>query len=545
MEHLLGIKQVTREFYLKEQLTGNTIGYLWLVNNKGYNEKTSGTYDIYFGNRHYGTTNDIFNKSIINSIGNLLDENGSFVVPENFITIENKNLNSLSDIFYAIDKSIDVVKNDINSKLSLIALKNISVDDKILKVDSNGVVSSSLKFEKKIIENEEFLVLFGNDDIIIGKIPTSDFKLDGMLENVEFSQKEGKNNILVLTFNTSSGKKPIEIDFSKYVDIYKGDENTILIDNNIISIKENVFDLYGSSESVKKDLTEKINIIANSVVNKNNLKSINELVLLKDDEITNISIIDGASTEITTNKNNNTIQIDTKISKKEYNAAKILNDGLFVPAIYLEGDDVDGNIIITNSKKIENNGIYDGEGNTLSITETINDNIIIKGEQNIEIKNVIIDGNNTVTNDDKSLRAIFVTNPENIAIDNVYICGVGYAFNTLGSNNNAIIEIKNSTLIGWTSFDPVKSAKFSNVHFGIGSYYENNSMFNGGIRPYSTTILENCSFDKNFYISTIKLDEKETITLKNCIVNNSLVINKENIESYIKIEGDLNKIIFI
>lgn len=146
------------------------------------------------------------------------DANGKSLVDESGIaTLEN----------YA---TIDDLNNSINGLL----VKNINASDNILSL-SNGIISSQLSFTKEKIDNTEYLILKGNNNVEIGKIDTREFTIDGMLETVEFSKDDGKENVLILTFNTASGKKSIEIDFSKYIDIYTAGDG-ILLDNNKFSI---------------------------------------------------------------------------------------------------------------------------------------------------------------------------------------------------------------------------------------------------------------------------------------------------------------------
>ena len=543
MFNFIGIKQVTRKYYLNEQLTGNTLGYLWLVNNTNVESGVTGTYDIYFGNRHYGSTNDIFNKSIIKSIGKLVDDDGKFKLTNGFVSFDEKNVTSLTDIFYALDNAIGGVNQKIDDALQKIAVKNVFEEDNILKLDENGIISSILNFGKEIVNGEECLVVKGKNDYIIGSIPTSEFKVDGVLDSVAFSEEKGKENILILTFNTASGKEPIEIDFGKYVDSYKADETTITLKNGVFSVIKDTFDAYGSAQKVKDELTTKLETLASVVAKKENLKTINQIALLGENGEVNIDIKPGAGTEITTIKNTNTIEINSKISKKKNNAIKIENDGLYVHSIFVNGDDMEGDTIITSSIIIENGVEYDGNYGSITINNNIADNHILDGMNNTTIKNISVYGNNKQTIDGKSLRAVFIKNPENVDIENVHVNGVGYAFNTIGKNENASITVKNSTLIGWTSFDPVKKAEFTNVEFGISDYYENDSMFNGGIRPYSSTILDSCQIEKDFYISTVELDQNECVVLKNCTVNGTL-LTPDNVNCYLKIEGDVNKIFF-
>ena len=69
----------------------------------------------------------------------------------------------------------------------------------------------------------------------------SPFVVDGMLDSVSFEEVEGvKTNNLVFTFNTSSGKENITVDFSKYVDTYHADGSSIELnsESKTFSVKE-------------------------------------------------------------------------------------------------------------------------------------------------------------------------------------------------------------------------------------------------------------------------------------------------------------------
>lgn len=68
------------------------------------------------------------------------------------------------------------------------------------------------------------------------------FIVDGMLENVNFvddSDSDAVNTTLRFTFNTDSGKKEIDVDFSEYVDVYHADNSSIALDSatNTFSVK--------------------------------------------------------------------------------------------------------------------------------------------------------------------------------------------------------------------------------------------------------------------------------------------------------------------
>lgn len=188
-------------------------------------------------------------------------------------------------------------------------------------------------------------------------------------------------------------------------------------------------------------------------------------------------------------------------------------------------------------------GTLDGKGHTLTVAEAPTTNHLISGSNEATIKNLTIVGENQYSTmlDSKgnkcSTRALYFTNYENIIIDGVTVSGVGYAFNTGTTNVNATIKVSNSKLVGWSSYNPVKEATFTNVHFGIGTYFGENSMFNGGIRPYSTAVFDNCTFDKGFYLSFEELTGEEKIILKNCKVDGTELTNG-NWDHLLQFEGN-------
>ena len=81
------------------------IGYLWLVTNvDGNGAKIEGSYDIYFGSRKY-SENGVVYHNLINTFGELMDENGAFILPikKDFTSFDEANVDSISDILYALD----------------------------------------------------------------------------------------------------------------------------------------------------------------------------------------------------------------------------------------------------------------------------------------------------------------------------------------------------------------------------------------------------------------------------------------------------------
>lgn len=111
-----------------------------------------------------------------------------------------------------------------------VPFQSVATDDKVLTLGDDGVLKSDLEFVKETIDGAEYLVVKGKNGAEIGKVATAEFTVDGILDNVKFSTEEGKENILVLTFNADSGKQDIEVDFGKYVDAYSAGTGLTLSD---------------------------------------------------------------------------------------------------------------------------------------------------------------------------------------------------------------------------------------------------------------------------------------------------------------------------
>lgn len=115
MANFLGIKQSLLPEYLAAKAKGEHLGYLWLITNvDGEGNKIDGSYDIYFGSRKY-SENGVVYHNLINTLGELMDENGAFILPINkdFTSFDETNVNSISDILYAIDAVIKKNADDL------------------------------------------------------------------------------------------------------------------------------------------------------------------------------------------------------------------------------------------------------------------------------------------------------------------------------------------------------------------------------------------------------------------------------------------------
>ena len=190
--------------------------------------------------------------------------------------------------------------------------------------------------------------------------------------------------------------------------------------------------------------------------------------------------------------------------------------------------------------QMKNGGVFDGCNNTLSVENPVYESYVVETYGGT-IKNL-----NITT---PAGRGIMISSPkEDIYLDNVFINGPGYALNTTEHNGKKLV-VTNSTFKGWTSLAGLESVSFTSCTFGENTYaywqkfgYEQD--YDRLIRPYVTTLFENCEFESLFYIDLSALgtdgrgnvlDANAKITLKNCTVN-GVKLTAENYEQYITIE---------
>ena len=110
------------------------------------------------------------------------------------------------------------------------------------------VKASSFKLEERTTgegtnaKTTKYLVLRDKYNAEITSIDATEFIVDGMLDSVAYKKEtvegqEVETNILVFTWNTAAaGKKEVEVDLSKYIDIYTAG-NGITISDHTISVK--------------------------------------------------------------------------------------------------------------------------------------------------------------------------------------------------------------------------------------------------------------------------------------------------------------------
>ena len=121
-----------------------------------------------------------------------------------------------------------------------VPFQSVATNDKVLTLDNDGVLSSTLSYVREVYNGKDCLVLKGKNEDVLGAIEVADFVADGMLESV--TPKKDSPNIFVFTFNSAAGSKSFEVDFSKYVDTYNADGVTLeLGENNTFKVKDDVF----------------------------------------------------------------------------------------------------------------------------------------------------------------------------------------------------------------------------------------------------------------------------------------------------------------
>ena len=194
---------------------------------------------------------------------------------------------------------------------------------------------------------------------------------------------------------------------------------------------------------------------------------------------------------------------------------------------------------------VQNGGILDGNGRTLSVTNQDKEYVILT--YGGIIKNLKID---------YGFRGIVLYAPtEDVILDNVDIGGeVCYAINTAEhpkEEDEIKLTVTNSTIRGWTSFAGLKSASFTNCIFGQGDYYKSDS--GRLIKPYIDTLLKDCEFSyvetktgkgfEGYYIDLSALKEGCKVTFENCYVKGQKVTAENWMLLFDEIELPKDKVV--
>ena len=161
-----------------------------------------------------------------------------------------------------------------------------------------------------------------------------------------------------------------------------------------------------------------------------------------------------------------------------------------------------------------NGGVFDGNGNTLTVTGANGTWDSAFNTNGGTIKNLIIDS---------GFRGIFVTDSANagkVYLENVTIDGPVYTISCDQGSGNGL-EAKNSTFNGWTSYAAtIGEVKFEGCNFGEGAGY-------AFCRPYAKTTFVNCNFEEGYL-----MDPRAEVTFENCYLN-GVLITAENVDDLV------------
>ena len=173
--------------------------------------------------------------------------------------------------------------------------------------------------------------------------------------------------------------------------------------------------------------------------------------------------------------------------------------------------------------------VLDGAGKTISVDAAASKDFITgstfrfinasaTADEPVTIKNLTIDGNNAAY-DGFGIRAIFLAGAGVYNIENVNITEVTYTINDDAAAKT--LNVTDSVLEGWTSYNKNTTATFTNVEFKKGTNYT--------FRPQGATILTNCAFEDGFIINLDKL--VNPIVFDNCTYNGAALVeaNLQNV----------------
>ena len=100
---------------------------------------------------------------------------------------------------------LEITNKSVNIEISTVTVTGVKDNDPILSLDGTELVST-LSFAEEKDGNDNYIAIRGKADdsnpngVLIGRINTADFVMDGILENVEL-----EDNHLVFTFNADAG----------------------------------------------------------------------------------------------------------------------------------------------------------------------------------------------------------------------------------------------------------------------------------------------------------------------------------------------------
>lgn len=130
----------------------------------------------------------------------------------------------------------------LSNRIDAIVSAAIQQNEKILSLDDNNKLKSTLSIAIEKQNNVDYIILKGINNAEVAKVDASAFVADGMVDSVTLTTSEGHTYIHIV-FNTAAGKNPIDLDVTTLIDIYTAGDG-LTVANNVFSI-----DLDDTSES--------------------------------------------------------------------------------------------------------------------------------------------------------------------------------------------------------------------------------------------------------------------------------------------------------
>lgn len=153
--------------------------------------------------------------------------NGKLPNIESSISANAQNLTNLTTTVNGHSTSIQSLQDSIEG----LAVKSVSVDEKVLAADENGVLSTTMSLA---YDNENHKIqLKGIEGVLVSEIDAADFIKDGMIDSVVY---DSNTKIITITWNTAAGKDATTIDISHLVDTYTA-SNGLELSDNAFSVK--------------------------------------------------------------------------------------------------------------------------------------------------------------------------------------------------------------------------------------------------------------------------------------------------------------------
>ena len=205
--------------------------------------------------------------------------------------------------------------------------------------------------------------------------------------------------------------------------------------------------------------------------------------------------------------------------------AELGYDITFSEDITAAADDMLSGIYGSNfAALVQKGGTIDGNNNTLKTSYYTSVNGANKENYGIytyggTIKNLTTTG---------SFRGVYIAEKMtgDVVIENCTLGGA-YALNTAGSNNDYKLTVKETEIIGWSSWSALSSAEFTDCTFTVGNAFSN-PVYNSLCRAYINTTFTNCKFPKGWTISLIPQSDDTIFEFNGCTVDGE-PLTRENI----------------